>query len=180
MGQDRLNKVIIILREQLSLLETHIETLKHRRERLFNLTVKYVKNRRYKEAQRIANEAALVDRVLKLFNNLRIALDAVILRLETIREVGELRMLLTPVIKVLEAMSNKTEKIIPDFSESIDEAQQLLFEILSQPLRLESRINELVDEETERVEEEAKSVALEIERDQTPIRVKRRKTKERE
>ena len=180
MERDKLSKVIIILRDQLSLLDAHIETLRQRRERLFSLTVKYVKNKKYREAQRIANEAALVDKVLRLFNNLRTALDAVILRLETIKEVGELRMLLTPVIKVLEAMSKKTERIIPDFSESIGEAQQLLFEILSQPLKLESRIQELVDEETERVEEEAKSVALEFERDETPVRIRHRKTKEKE
>ena len=63
-----------------------------------------------------ANEIAEVRKLIKFLYNVQLAIERVVLRLETIRELSEIVVDLKPALKLLQDVSQELFQVLPDVS----------------------------------------------------------------
>ncbi len=71
-----------------------------------------------------ANEIAEVRKLLKFLYNVQLAIERVVLRLETISELSEIVVDLKPALKLLQNVSQELFQVLPDVSAELNTVQQ--------------------------------------------------------
>ncbi len=77
-----------------------------------------------------ANELAEVRKLLKFLYNVHLAIERVVLRLETIRELSEIVLDLKPALKLLQGVSQELFQVLPDVSAELNSVQSTISETL--------------------------------------------------
>jgi division protein CdvB (Snf7/Vps24/ESCRT-III family) len=104
--------------------------LKERDRVLFETCMGALKRNNKERAAVCANEIAEVRRLLKFLYNVQLAIERVVLRLETIRELSEIVVDLKPALKLLQNVSQELFQVLPDVSAELNTVQTTISETL--------------------------------------------------
>ncbi len=124
------NKSITTLRVQQNKLEQASYRLKERDKILFETCMGALKKNNRERAVVCANELSEVRKLLKFLYNVQLAIERVVLRLETIRELSEIVVDLKPALKLLQNVSQELFQVLPDVSAELNTVQTTISETL--------------------------------------------------
>ena len=123
-------KSIHTLRVQHNKLEQAAFRLKERDKILFQTCISALNNKNKNRAAICANESAEVRKLIKFLHNIEIAIERVILRLETIKELSDIVFDLRPAIKLLQNVSQQLFEVLPDVSSELSKVNEAINETL--------------------------------------------------
>ncbi|MCS7124443.1 MAG: Snf7 family protein [Candidatus Bathyarchaeota archaeon] len=104
--------------------------LKERDKSLFQTCVNALKANNRERAAICANELAEVRRLISFLQQVELALERVILRLETVRELSDIVVDLKPALKTLQSVSRQLSEILPEVSSEINEINDVIGETI--------------------------------------------------
>jgi division protein CdvB (Snf7/Vps24/ESCRT-III family) len=123
-------KSIYTLKAQQNKLEQASFRLKERDKILFESCMGALRKNNKERASVCANELAEVRKLLKFLYNVQLAIERVVLRLETIRELSEIVVDLKPALKLLQNVSQELFQVLPDVSAELNTVQTTISETL--------------------------------------------------
>ena len=124
------SKSIYTLKVQQNKLDQASYRLKERDKFLFETCMGALKKSNKERAAVCANEIAEVRRILKFLYNVQLAIERVILRLETISELSEIVVDLKPALKLLQNVSQELFQVLPDVSAELNTVNSTISETL--------------------------------------------------
>lgn len=104
--------------------------LKERDKVLFRTCVNALKNNNKDRAKICANEIAEVRKLIKFLYHVELAIERVILRLETIRELSDIIIDLKPALIMLQRVSKQLFEVLPDVSSELGRINDVISETL--------------------------------------------------
>jgi len=119
------------LRMQRVKLEQATIRLRQRDEVLFQECVAEISKNRQDRASIRANELAEVRKLLLMITHCQLALERVILRLETIKEVAEIMADLSPALKSLRAVTENLVNVMPDVAQELENINESISDTLA-------------------------------------------------
>jgi division protein CdvB (Snf7/Vps24/ESCRT-III family)/predicted CopG family antitoxin len=139
--------------------------LQKRDETLFRRCVHALKSKNKDRATICANEIAEVKKLVKFLYNVELAIERVILRLETMRELSEIILDLKPALKLLQSVTGRLFDVLPNVSSELSEVNDVITETLyATKIRTDASVIP-VDTKTPGGEEILKEVANYLEED---------------
>ena len=111
-------------------LEVYLERLKGRDKDLFERVVDALIGKDMTRASIYANEVAELRKVAKALLMVQVALEQISLRLETIREVGDVAVYLGPVVGVIREVRGAIKSVLPEIGIELGEVQDMLQETM--------------------------------------------------
>jgi division protein CdvB (Snf7/Vps24/ESCRT-III family) len=118
------------LRVQHNKLEQAAYRLKERDKILFQTCIGALKKKNRERAAICANEIGEVRKLIKFLCNVELAIERVILRLETIKELSEIVVDLKPALKLLQSVSQELFEVLPDVSSELNKVNDTISETL--------------------------------------------------
>jgi division protein CdvB (Snf7/Vps24/ESCRT-III family) len=118
------------LKVQHNRLEQASYRLKERDKALYQTCITALKNKNKERAAICANEVAEVRKLLKFFYNMQLAIERVILRLETIKELSDIVVDLKPALRLLQGVSQQLFEVLPDVSAELGKVNETISETL--------------------------------------------------
>jgi division protein CdvB (Snf7/Vps24/ESCRT-III family) len=119
-----------VLRVQNNKLEQASYRLKERDRILFQTCVGALKNKNKEKAAICANEIAEVRKLIKFLYDVELAIERVILRLETIKELSDIVVDLKPSLRLLQRVSQDLFEVLPDVSSELNKVNDTISETL--------------------------------------------------
>lgn len=119
------------LKTQQVRLEQATVRLRERDRSLFSSCVTQVKMKRPERAAICANELSEVRKVLNMVMQCQLALERIILRLETIKEVSEIMADLKPALKSLRTLTETMVNVMPDVAQELQRVNDSISETLA-------------------------------------------------
>jgi len=113
-------KSILTLRVQQNKLEQAGYRLKERDKILFESCMGALKHNNKEKAAICANEISEIRKLIKFLYNVQLAIERVVLRLETIRELSEIVVDLKPALRLLQDVSHDLFQVLPDVSSELN------------------------------------------------------------
>lgn len=104
--------------------------LKERDKNLFKTCVGALKNDNKDKAAIWANEIAEIRKIIKFLYHVELAIERVIIRLETIKELSDIVIDLKPALKALHSVSRQLFEVLPDVSSEITRINDVISETL--------------------------------------------------
>jgi division protein CdvB (Snf7/Vps24/ESCRT-III family) len=104
--------------------------LRERDRILFQTCINALNNKNRERAAICANEVAEVRKLLQFLYNVELAIERVILRLETIKELSDVVTDLKPALRLLQSVSQELFNLLPDVSSELSEVQEAISETL--------------------------------------------------
>jgi len=104
--------------------------LKERDRILFQTCINALNNKNKERAAICANELAEVRKLIKFLYNVELAIERVILRLETIKELSDIVVDLKPALKLLQSVSQQLFEVLPDVSSELSKVNEAISETL--------------------------------------------------
>ena len=123
-------KSIYTLKIQQNKLEQASYRLRERDKVLFETCMSALRKNNKERASVCANELAEVRKLLKFLYNVQLAIERVVLRLETISELSEIVVDLKPALKLLQGVSQELFQVLPDVSAELNTVQTTISETL--------------------------------------------------
>jgi division protein CdvB (Snf7/Vps24/ESCRT-III family) len=124
------NKSITTLKVQQNKLEQASFRLKERDRVLFETCMGAIKRNNREKAAICATELAEVRKIVKFLYNVQLAIERVIMRLETIRELGDIVSDLKPALRLLQNVSQELFQFLPDVSSELNSVNSTIQETL--------------------------------------------------
>ncbi|MDR1992156.1 MAG: Snf7 family protein [Nitrososphaerota archaeon] len=153
------NKSIYTLKTQQNKLEQASFRLKERDRILFETCMSALKKNNKEKAAMCATEIAEVRKLVTFLHNVHLAIERVILRLETIKELGDIVADLKPALRLLQNVSQELFQVLPDVSTELNNVNSAIQDTLQQT-KLSSDENIIpVGRKTEASEEILKEVS---------------------
>lgn len=157
------------LKVQLSRLDQVSTRLMERDKKIFEKVVEAFVKHEMDRATLYANELAELRKMSKIILFSKLSLEKVLLRLGTIKEVGELVIAMAPAVEVVRNIKNSLSGILPDAEHELSELSEILNslvveagQVTGQALTLEAT------EEAQKILEEAMAVAEQKMREKLP------------
>ena len=123
-------KSILTLRLQQNKLEQAGYRLKERDKVLFESCMGALKRNNKEKAAICANEISEIRKLIRFLYSVQLAIERVILRLETIRELSEIVVDLKPALKLLQNVSQDLFQVLPDVSNELNNVNSTISETL--------------------------------------------------
>ncbi len=123
-------KSIMTLRVQQNKLEQAGYRLKERDKILFESCMGALKRKNKEKAAICANEISEIRKLINFLYSVQLAIERVILRLETIRELSDIVVDLKPALKLLQNVSHDLFQVLPDVSSELNTVQSTISETL--------------------------------------------------
>jgi division protein CdvB (Snf7/Vps24/ESCRT-III family) len=123
-------KSILTLRVQQNKLEQAGYRLKERDKVLFESCMGALKRNNKEKAAICANEISEIRKLIKFLYSVQLAIERVVLRLETIRELSEIVVDLKPALKLLQDVSQDLFQVLPDVSSELNTVNTTISETL--------------------------------------------------
>ncbi|MCW4007432.1 MAG: Snf7 family protein [Candidatus Bathyarchaeota archaeon] len=123
-------KSILTLRVQQNKLEQASYRLKERDRILFESCMNALKKNNKEKAAICANEIAEIRKLIKFLYNVQLAIERVILRLETIKELSDIVVDLKPALKLLQNVSAELFQVLPEVSKELNNVNEAIHETL--------------------------------------------------
>jgi division protein CdvB (Snf7/Vps24/ESCRT-III family) len=157
----RLEQAIRRIQIQVSRLDTASNKLKDRDQAIFRKVVSAIQKHDMPHASVFANELAEVRKMHKMVTSARLALEQITMRLNTVQELGDIVVTLTPAMSVIRSVKGGLTSVLPEAESEIGEISGLLSGILVDAGQLGgSTLNfEAANEEAEKIMAEASAVA---------------------
>ncbi len=105
--------------------------LRQRDKSLFTACVQQIRMKRPERAVICANELSEVRKVLNMVNQCQLALERIILRLETIKEVSEIMADLKPALTSLRRLTETMVNVMPDVAQELQRVNDSISETLA-------------------------------------------------
>ncbi|MGQ9531082.1 MAG: Snf7 family protein [Candidatus Bathycorpusculaceae bacterium] len=118
------------LKVQRSKLEQASFRLKERDRILFQTCINALNKKNKERAALCANEIAEIRKLIKFLYNVELAIERVILRLETIKELSDIVFDLKPALKILQSVSQQLFEVLPDVSSELSKVNETISETL--------------------------------------------------
>ena len=153
--------VIVRLRAQHDKLGDVVYRLESRGRELFDMAVKALESRDLAKATVYAAEVAEIRKIAKTVMTAKLALERVALRLETIREMGDLLVTLGPVVGVVKELRSVLMGVMPETALELREIDDLLESVIidaGEFMGVESDVY-LINEEAKKILQEATMIA---------------------
>lgn len=123
-------KSIMTLKVQQNKLEQASFRLKERDRILFETCMSALKKNNREKASICATELAEVRKLVKFLYNVQLSIERVIMRLETIKELGDIVTDLKPALKLLQNVSTELFQVLPDVSTELNTVADAVQETL--------------------------------------------------
>ena len=123
-------KSIITLKVQQNKLEQASYRLKERDRILFETCMGALKKNNREKAAMCATELAEVRKLVKFLYNVQLAIERVMMRLETINELGDIVSDLKPALKMLQNVSSELFQVLPDIGSELNSVAETVQETL--------------------------------------------------
>jgi len=120
------------LRSVISRIDSYIGRLEERDKLLFNRVVEAQVARDQSRATMYANEVAEIRKIIRQLMSTRIALEQVVLRMETIEELGDVYAELAPVVGVVNELKTMMKGVMPEISMELAEVGEGLNEVITE------------------------------------------------
>jgi division protein CdvB (Snf7/Vps24/ESCRT-III family) len=104
--------------------------LKSRHDFLFQTCVSALKNKNRERAAICANEISEVRKILQFLHSVELAIERVVLRLETVKELSEIVVDLKPALRLLQSVSQELISVLPDVSSELCKVNDTISETL--------------------------------------------------
>lgn len=157
----RIEQAIRQIQIQISKLEATANRLKERDNTIFNKVVASIQKHDMQHATIYANELAEIRKMYKMLMQAKIALEQIVLRLNTATELGDIVVTLAPAMAVIKSVKAGLVQVMPEAEKEITEISSLLSSILVDAGQLSGlTLNfEAANEDAERILAEASAVA---------------------
>jgi len=126
----RLDALMRQIQIVMSKLDTSMAKLRDRDAALFAKTVSAVQKQELQRASMFANELAEVRKVGKMVTQSKLALEQIVLRLNTITELGDIVTTLAPATSIVRSVKQDIVGLMPDAEGELGEVSSLLSGIL--------------------------------------------------
>jgi len=166
----RLEAAIRQIQIQISKLDATSLKLKERDAAIFNKIVSAIQKHDMQHATVFANELAEIRKMNKMVTAAKLALEQIVLRLNTVQELGDIVVTLAPAMGVIRSIRSGLVSVLPEAESEISEISNLLGSILIDAGQLgAATINfEAANEDAERILAEASAVAEQKMREKFP------------
>lgn len=159
----KINDVIYRLNVQKDKLDEVLTRLQQRDKELFEKTISAYVAKDMARATIYASEVAEIRKIARVIYSSKLALEKVVLRLETIREISNVAIVLAPVIGILKDLKGQLAGIIPETAMELEEITNMMNTML---IEIGEASNTTVavsisSEEARRILEEARAIAEE-------------------
>lgn len=114
--RQRITSVLLRLRLQLRRLERSSMHLEQRQKTLHEKCVAAIQTHNDSLAAVYANECVEVRRIIKIVLNSQLVLEQVTMRLETVRNFGDIAYTMHPLVKVIDTVKGQLEAVMPEVS----------------------------------------------------------------
>ncbi|MEM2767364.1 MAG: hypothetical protein QXQ47_03510 [Candidatus Bathyarchaeia archaeon] len=104
--------------------------LKERDKSLFQSCINALKNSNKEKAAICANELAEIRKIINFLQQVELALERVILRLETVKELSDVVIDLKPALETLQNVSKQLLNVLPEVSAEINEINNVIGETM--------------------------------------------------
>src|SRR5271157_2956684 len=126
----RLDLAVRQIQVQIAKLESTSTKLRDRDNAIFNKVVGSLQKHDQPHASVFANELAEVRKMNKMVTQAKLALEQIVLRLNTITELGDIVVTLTPAMSVIRSVRQGLVSVLPEAEGEIGEISGLLSSIL--------------------------------------------------
>ncbi|MCX8191855.1 MAG: Snf7 family protein, partial [Nitrososphaerales archaeon] len=157
----RLEQAIRSIQIQITKLEAVSSKLKDRDSKIFNKVVAAITKHDMAHASIYANELAELRKMHKIVTQAKLALEQIVLRLNTVQELGDIVVTLTPAMSVIKSVKAGLTSILPEAEREIGEISGLLSSVLVDAGQIGGyTINfEAANEDAEKILNEASAIA---------------------
>lgn len=104
--------------------------LKNRHDFLFQACVGALRNKNRERAAICANEISEVRKILQFIHSVELAIERVVLRLETVKELSDIVVDLKPALRLLQSVSQELISVLPDVSSELCKVNDTISETL--------------------------------------------------
>jgi len=160
-----------LIKVQMSHIDQALARIANRDAAIFQKVVSSLQKKDIQHAALYANELSEVRKLGKLVTQAKLALEQVVLRLDTIQDLGDAVTVISPVMSVVRSVGSDLTNIMPNAQGEIGEINNILSDILvnAGSLNGERQINtDTSSEEADRILDEASSLAEERMRELFP------------
>lgn len=166
----RLEHAVRQIQVQIAKLDATSTKLKQRDVAIFNKVVSAIQKHDMQHASVFANELAEVRKMNKMVTQAKLALEQITLRLNTVQELGDIVVTLTPAMAVIRNVKSGLISVLPEAEHEIGEISSLLSSILVDAGQLGGyTLNfEAANEDAEKILAEASAVAEQRMKDKFP------------
>lgn len=119
------------LQLQISKLQTIHEKLQAKHEKIFEKIVNAQRSHNNAYAQAYANELVQVRKMRDMVGNARLSMEQINLRLNTVSELGDVVVTLSPAMSVIKGISSSISGIMPEANASMQDLSSVLGDLLS-------------------------------------------------
>jgi division protein CdvB (Snf7/Vps24/ESCRT-III family) len=123
-------KSIRSLKKQYNKLEHTRFRLKQRDQHIYTICIRALKKNNKGRAVICANEISEIRKIVKILYNVELAIERVILRLETIKELSDIIVDLKPALNLLQNVSQQLFAVLPDVSTELNKVNEAISETL--------------------------------------------------
>ncbi len=157
----KLDDAIRAIQTQVTRLDGTTTKLKERDAVIFNKVVTAIQKHDTQHASVYANELAEVRKMNKMVTSSRLALEQIVLRLNTVTELGDIVVTLAPAMSVIRSVKSGIISVLPEAEREINEISGLLSSILVDAGQTSgASLNfEAANEDAEKILAEASAVA---------------------
>ena len=158
------------IRVQIAKLDLVYAKIRERALKIFNSIVIFIERRDMQHASMLANELSEVKRIIKLITQSKLALEQIVLRLETVKDLGEITSSIGPTIPVIKSIKTGLVGVIPEAENKMIEISDLLNEVVVNASQIgEGQISfKILNEDAERILAEASAIAEDRIKDNLP------------
>ena len=119
------------LQFQISKLEVINEKLQTKHDAIFEKIVNAQRNNKNSYAQAYAGELAQVRKMKNMVSGAKLSMEQVRLRLDTVSELGDIVVTLSPCMSIIRGLAPSLKGIMPDANASMQDMTQILGEVMS-------------------------------------------------
>jgi len=119
------------LQFQISKLEVIDEKLKKKHDAIFEKIVNAQRNNRPSYAQAYAGELAQVRKMKNMVSGAKLSMEQVKLRLDTVSELGDVVVTLSPCMSIIKGLSPSLNGIMPEANASMQDLSQILGDVMA-------------------------------------------------
>ncbi|MGI0003762.1 MAG: Snf7 family protein [Candidatus Nitrosotenuis sp.] len=119
------------LQLQIIKLDSIAEKIKEKNDYIFNKIVSAQKSNNHAHAKAYANELLEVRKMHNMVNGAKLALEQIQLRLNTVSELGDIVVTLSPCMSVIKGLGASLSGIMPEATSSMQNLSQVLGDVLN-------------------------------------------------
>lgn len=119
------------LNGQIQKLAAVAEKLREKEARIFGRIVSASQSNNHAHARMYAGELAEVRKILRIVDNAKLSLEQMQIRLNTVSELGDIVVTLTPCMSVIKSVSGSIGDMVPEANSTAEDFSRVLGEVLS-------------------------------------------------